>query len=158
MAWFGFFWLGVAVGAALACVARLGFRRTARPASVALAFLLLAGSSMLVTLSKNTAVAAFPFGLVVAMLWMTVDQAIKHLALGRRRPVTLSRCLWVSLGGLHLVAALALTSGAVLLFMPLAIDDMRLDRVRLAAAVHAAEREINAPLVAASAPASAVRP
>jgi len=147
MDWLAFFCLGVVVGSAAIAGARRGLKLAQlRPTAVIVAALLLAGAAALVGPRKVKAVAAFPPGLVVAMLWMTVNVALKNTRRWRHRIV-------VVLGYCHLSMSVATTAVAAWYLGSLAANDLRLESQLLSSASEVART--GAPAVRAAVAASA---
>lgn len=133
MDWLAFFCLGVVVGCAAIAVARKGLKvPQVRPSAVLLSALLLAGWAALVGPRQVKAVAAFPPGLVVAMLWMTLDVALKNTRKLRHQ-------ILVALGYVHLLTAFVTTAVAAWFLGPLAASDLRLENALLSRATELAQ-------------------
>lgn len=147
MDWLGFFCLGIVIGCAAIAAARAGLKLAqVRPTAVLIAALLLAGSAALIGPRQIKAIAAFPPGLVVAMLWMTLDVALRNTR--KRRHQVL-----VVLGYGHLTTAVVVTAVAAWFLGPLAANDLRLENELLSRASELARA--GAPAARSTAAASA---
>lgn len=159
MDWLSFFCLGLVVGCGITAVTRSMLnqpqpqpqpRPQPRTVVVVLAALVFAGSFAVLAISHSRAISAYPIGLLVAVLWMTVDTALVNTAQPKKP-------LANALGWFHLFVGVTLSVGAAWYVIPPTIRAIELDSAKLDAELIAEKAKNQATPSSVTAPASTAK-